>query len=135
MPIIDEKAYTATNEAGLYFVSQCLCNPYTKETFYLVKVGRASHMAERMSAYNTTNPLMWHIDYKYFKSRYTASATLGSIEKSCHRILAMVAIPNDEVRAREWYCVDEATYLDMCERGFDWFKDTIAGQLINAFAK
>ncbi len=83
MPKIDEKAYTATNEAGLYFVSQCLCNPYTKETFYLVKVGRASHMAERMYSYNTTNPLMWHIDYKYFKHKNIASATLGSIERSC----------------------------------------------------
>lgn len=135
MPKIDEKAYTATNEAGLYFVSQCLCNPYTKETYYLVKVGRASHMAERMSAYNTTNPLMWHIDYKYFKPGYDSRTILSNIERNCHYILNRVSIPNEEIRAKEWFCVDEATYLDMCERGFDWFKDTIAGQLIKNFTK
>ena len=132
---IDKKAYEASEEPGLYFVSQCLCNPYTKEITYLVKVGRAKHMADRMSAYNTTNPMMWHIDYKYFKPSYRTTAVLSGIEQSCHRTLKMVALPNEEVRAREWFCVDEATYFDMCERGFAWFDESLTGQLLQTFAK
>ena len=130
---IDKKAYEVEYKPGLYFVSQCLCNPYTGERTYLVKVGKANYLKERMMAYNTTNPMMWHIDYKYFPS--WSVSVLKCCEDECHFAMAKVSIPNDEIRAREWFSVDEATYLDMCERGFEWFSETMAGQLMDKFTK
>ena len=116
----DPKAYTATLQKGLYLVSQCLFNPYTNQQFYLVKVGKASHMSERMSQYNTYNPLMFHVDYHYVRADMN-DRSLRNLEEFCQHQIHHISIHNAEIRAKEWVEVDRATYLDICEKGFSWF--------------
>ena len=51
-------------QAGLYLVGNVILNPITGETFYLIKVGMSTNLYNRMKEYSTSNPMMFHIDYK-----------------------------------------------------------------------
>ena len=102
--------YAAPSTAGLYFVGETHFNPFTKEEFYWVKIGRANNIHERMKQYNTCNPMLFRIDYSHDYER----------EAYYHERLRMksIAVCNHNL---EWFLVDRNTYLEMCEKGFSYF--------------
>lgn len=97
------------NITGLYFLGMVNTNPITNETFYWVKIGYAKNILSRMRNYNTHCPMLWHIDYTDNENEfyYHAQLTHYAINRCNH---------NDE-----WFMVDKITYLQMCEKGFEFF--------------
>lgn len=118
--IADPKAYEATMSKGLYLVSNCLFQPFTNEQYYLVKVGKATHLNDRMRAYDTYNPMLYHIDY-YPININVENKAVDTLEKVCHRLLRRIAIDETEIRAKEWFRVSRETYLEICDKGFTFF--------------
>lgn len=110
----DPLRFSAPEENGLYLVGSTHFNPFTKEEFYLVKVGTSKNLNKRMKQYKGTNPLMFHIDY------YPTNNTLPLYECDCH----MVLYENCEgiiEGCDEWVKVSRDTYLEICEKKFNYF--------------
>lgn len=105
-------------KAGLYLVGSCNFNPITDEKYYWIKVGVAKSFKKRMSSYRTHNPMLWKNSYFFCEDdtqRYY-------LESQCHEILNEKAIGSLS-EASEWYEVDKDTYLDICNKGFIFFKE------------
>jgi hypothetical protein len=107
----DEIDYWAPSCSGLYFLGETHFNPFTKEEYYWVKIGSSSNLRKRLRVYNTCNPMCFRIGFLENKE---------SEEFTYHKLLAQNALAqcnhNDE-----WFMVDRETYLEMCEKGFDFF--------------
>lgn len=103
--------YTTPDNGGLYFIGETHFDPITKETFYWVKIGKADNLVERMRQYNTCNPMLWRIDYKIGAQNK---------EKFYHSLLFSKALATCN-HNREWFLVSEKTYLEMCDKGFEYF--------------
>lgn len=103
----------APDTCGLYFFGNTAYNPITCEVHYWVKVGLSSNLHNRVKAYRTSNPSTFVIGYKE-TSQYAYE------EHQCHQILEKVALYRNQNNV-EWFMVDRQTYLEMCEKGFNFF--------------
>ena len=113
--------FSAPKESGLYLIGNTIFNPLTDEKFYLVKVGIGSNLKNRMSAYKTHNPLMFHIDF------HVATGEWEDIsEKECHMILLENCISRIE-RVDEWFIVSKEKYFEICDKGFNFFMENRLG--------
>lgn len=108
--------YDAPDKKGLYFIGNTVFNPITHEEFYWVKVGMtAQTLRKRLRQYNTSNPMMWRIDYK---------EDAENSEGLYHLFLMEICIARNCCN-EEWFLVDRETYLEMCEKGFRYFDDRL----------
>lgn len=104
--------YSAPLDKGLYFIGQVNMNPFTKEEYYWVKVGMTSQtLQKRMNQYNSSNPMMWRIDYK-------PNAEME--ESYYHYLLNSICVARNG-HNDEWFLVTRKAYLEMCEKGFAYF--------------
>lgn len=113
----DRDTVNGTNSA--YLVSNTLFDPFTREEFYLIKVGKGIDLYQRLHSYNTYNPMLWTIDYTTFRT----PKEMTIYENLCHTYLNQIS--GEKVkRAKEWYRVDRKTYLTICDLGFKFFGNT-----------
>lgn len=111
----DPKRHEAPEEGGVYLVSTVYLNPMTSERFYLVKPGISKgNLKRRMRDYDTTNPLLFHIDF------LAATKNIFELEAECHLKMAKVCISKMS-NAEEWYRVSRKVYLQICKEGFGYF--------------
>ena len=103
--------YHAPSCDGLYFIGETHFNPITKEEYYWVKIGKARNIEARLKEYNTTNPMLWRIDFNLHDY---------DREKYYHKRLEKICLNKCNHNA-EWFLVDKDTYLKMCEEGFAFF--------------
>ena len=105
-------------KGGLYLVGSCNFNPLTDEKYYWIKVGVAKTFKRRMASYKTHNPMLWKNSYFFCEDetqRY-------HLESQCHEILNMKAVGSLS-EASEWYEVNKDTYLNICNKGFSFFRE------------
>lgn len=117
LPIFTDKydRPQAPEECGLYLVGDVKANPLTFDLLYCVKVGRSSNLNKRMNQYYTENPLPWFADFLE-----ASDDIYVSMEHNCHQMLKSVAYARAG-KTNEWFFVDRATYLEICEKGFHYF--------------
>ena len=103
--------YDAPTYKGLYLIGGTRFNPFTDEKIYLLKVGKCSNSLDRrMKDYNTHNPLMWRIDFR----------RTPCLETEYQKKLEKIALAKVN-HAHEWYVVSREIYLEVCEKGFEFF--------------
>ena len=95
--------------SGLYFLGMIGRNP-SGEDFYLVKVGCASNIKERVNQYRSYNPMIYHNNIIYCPD----DIDLRAAEKDAHKALADIAIAR-AAHAMEWFYVDKDTYFRLCD--------------------
>lgn len=98
---------------GLYFLGDVRANPHTGEMFYSVKIGLSSNIKKRMNSYRTSNPMAYKIDCKPCED-YEIQ------EQWYQSLLSQIALYRNQ-NNDEWWFVDRDTYLEMCEKKFDYF--------------
>lgn len=103
----------APRGCGLYFLGNTAYNPHTNEVCYWVKIGSSSNLHARMKAYATSNPSTFVIGYEPTRD-YVAE------EYRYHRLIEAVSLYRNQNNI-EWFMVDRNTYLEMCEKGFNFF--------------
>lgn len=140
--IIDNVFYNTENplgsraaipkKGGLYLVGNVVLNPVTNEAFYLIKVGMSTNLYNRMTDYSTSNPMMFHIDYKiieddvdYSKVASYRKTTLRGrkikpIEEQYHKAMEELNFTHFEY-AKEWFIVSKEIYFEICAKKFDFF--------------
>lgn len=100
----------------LYMFGQTAFNPITDTHYYWVKVGLTTNLRSRISNYNSSNPAYYPIDFKgegfYDNDIYKA-------EIYYHQILAKISFARSR-RNTEWWLVDKDTYLQICNKGFEY---------------
>lgn len=117
--IVYDPSYQARNTPsarGVYFLGDTAFNPYTGEKQFWVKIGKSADMEVRLKKYDTHSPSIYHIDYLPCPNE-------DEVECKYHHLLYGVSLGRSE-RSKEWWLVDEATYLKMSALGFEFF-DTI----------
>ena len=107
--------YDAPDYCGLYFIGETHFNPITNEKFYWVKIGKASNIRERLRKYNTHCPMLYRIDFKKCSNN-----DVSQLEKGYQAAIKSVALASNN-HNKEWFLVDEKTYLTMCDKGFAYF--------------
>lgn len=109
--------YPKTEFPGLYMIGQCIFNPYTKEEFYLLKIGQSANINKRLRQYKTYNPHMYLIDTLETRKNNTAK----SLESTCHGFLEYKC-HFESYEDTEWFLVSKDFYLNISEKGFSLFK-------------
>lgn len=100
----------APSHSGLYLLGQTSFNPYTDVKQYWIKVGTSNDINKRMtSGYTTCCPCTVLLDTSYSDREY-----------DCHRILKAKSLGRCQQNA-EWFLVDRETYLEICDKKFDYF--------------
>lgn len=109
MPCADEDIA----DAGLYFLGMVGTNPITNKSYYLVKIGKARNVSERVRQYASYNPMVFttHCIFPVEDGREEATR----YERIAHNALAKVAYARAQ-KAKEWFYVDEETYMALCEQ-------------------
>ena len=116
--------------SGLYLIGNTVFNPITDEKFYLVKIGMSTNLFQRMRSYESSNPMVFHIDYKIIEpkivcSRYKLKNEIGRIikaeEEKYHEILKNVSLCGFDY-SKEWFHVSEEIYKQICEKKFNFFE-------------
>lgn len=103
------------NETGLYLVGQTTFNPFTKEEFYWVKIGKSdSSLSKRIKQYRTHNPALWLIEFKIGSTKK---------EKLYQSILNTFGSNKDAESSKEWYAVSREDYLKICDGGFKYLEN------------
>ena len=113
--IADPKRKEAPKTCGLYLIGNTIFNPFSNNRFYLVKVGLSTNLYNRMKAYRTMNPFIFHIDYKEIDKEEVYKA-----ETSCHIKLSKKALSRSD-DADEWFILSRQNYKKICEKGFSFF--------------
>lgn len=111
----DSINYNAPEYCGLYFISETHFNPVTNEKFYWIKIGKASNIRERLRNYNTDCPMLYRIDFKKCSNK-----NVYQLEKEYQMAIKSIALASNN-HNKEWFLVDEETYLTMCKKGFAYF--------------
>ena len=101
---------------ALYLVGNTNFNPFTKEEFYWIKVGKTTDLKKRMKSYATHNPMLWRADYLKVSSEH-----LDFSEQICHHILNKYGTRDNN--SNEWFEVPREIYLAICAKGFSFFED------------
>lgn len=102
-------------ECGLYLVGSTYINPFSKQTYYWIKVGMSTNLVKRLRSYRTENPMVWIAD-----TMAVDKEDVYSMERECHIILSDVAYGIAR-NTDEWFIVDEKTYFEICDKGFRYF--------------
>lgn len=102
--------------SALYLVGNTNFNPFTKEEFYWIKVGKTTDLKKRMKSYATHNPMLWRADYIE-----VPSTQLDFSEQICHHILNKYG--TRDKNSNEWFEVPREIYLAICAKGFSFFED------------
>ena len=106
-----------TDCPGLYFLGMIGRNP-AGEDFYLVKIGCASNIKNRVNQYRSYNPMIYHNNIIY-----CPNTDLAAAEKEAHKYLANIALAR-AAHAMEWFYVDKDTYFKLCENPWQYiFKE------------
>lgn len=116
---------------GLYLVGNTAFNPITAEQFFMVKIGMSTNIYNRMRNYATSNPMMFHIDYRTVPARdyvmfpkYERTTAMKrdieQYEARYHRAMEDKGFCHFEY-CNEWYLVSKEVYMEICEKGFDYF--------------
>lgn len=118
--VIDEEIHSHEDPSicGCYLVGSTNFNPYTGETFYWVKVGMSKNIHNRLTSYNTCCPQLFRIDYLECKDKNMAYRA----EEYCHAFLYHNALGKCQ-HNEEWFLVDRETYLEICNKKFQYFKN------------
>ena len=118
--------------AGLYLVGNVVLNPITGEVFHLIKIGMSTNLYDRMKTYASSNPMMFHIDYKIidddadfskvptYKRTTLRSRKIKPIEEQYHKAMEELNFTHFEY-AKEWFIVSKETYSEICTKKFDFF--------------
>lgn len=101
---------------ALYLVGNTNFNPFTKEEFYWIKVGKTTDLKKRMKSYATHNPMLWKADYKLVSKQ-----TMHFYESACHHILNSYGTRDEN--SQEWFQVSREIYLSICDKGFKFFEE------------
>ena len=122
------------HSGGLYLVGNTIFNPMTDEQFFLVKVGMSTNIYNRMKGYYSENPMMFHIGYKIidcdnldlsncssYKRTHVKGEYIKSIEEKYHKAMEARKFCRFEY-GQEWFIVDKNTYMEICEKKFDFFE-------------
>ena len=100
---------------GLYLVGSTHFDPILEITYYWIKVGMSVNLVKRLNSYRTENPMIFIADV------YEDSPDLvRDNEFLCHVKLSDVAKAQAQ-GTNEWFLVDRETYLEICEKGFNYF--------------
>ena len=102
-------------DSGLYLMGTTTFNPITDEKYYWIKSGKSTNIHNRLRSYRTDNPAFFLIDVEIFDK-----TNLSQIERYCHLCLMEKAIAKSSI-CDEWFLVDKQTYLEICEKKFNWF--------------
>ena len=119
------------HSGGLYLVGNTAFNPHTAEPYYMVKIGMSTNIYNRMRTYASDNPMMFHIDYRTVPAQdYMMLPKYERTTAMKRDIEQYEARYHQEMEARrfchfeycnEWYLVSKEVYMEICERGFDYF--------------
>lgn len=105
--------------SGLYLVGSVYIDPHTKQIYYWIKVGMsAAGLDKRLRGYRTENPMVWIAD-----TMEVDIEDVYRMEQECHIMLSDVAYGIAR-NTDEWFIVDEKTYFEICEKGFEYFYAT-----------
>jgi hypothetical protein len=108
-----ESTYAGIEEhfSGLYFVGMVGINPITKQILYMVKIGQAQDIGDRMRQYLSMNPLIYHnncsLPVRDFDDK-------NKWERNCHKYLDEISIDRP-AGSREWFEVTEKDYRFLCD--------------------
>ena len=102
-----------SENAGLYFLGMIGHSP-AGEDFYLVKIGCASNIKERVNQYRSYNPMIYHNNIIYCP----VGVNLRALEKNAHQVLADIAIAR-AAHAMEWFYVDKDIYFNLCDNPWE----------------
>lgn len=117
----DPLRFSAPDDGGLYLIGSTHFNPFTEEKIYLIKVGRSDvSLSRRMRDYRTENPMMFHIAFNALPKQ-----VIRENERTCHAILYSICEGLME-NSEEWVKVSGETYLEICEKGFQYFAERIS---------
>ena len=106
----------APKAEGLYFVGHSAFNPENGEVQYWIKIGESSNLYNRLKTYRTCVPSAFVIGFK-------ETSKAGFEESRYHYLIEQIALYRNQNNA-EWYMVNRETYLEMCEKSFDYFSKT-----------
>lgn len=111
LPVINMPCAAITEQGmrGLYFVAMMAHNP-DDTNFYLVKVGKAEDIGNRMKQYASHNPMIYHNNC----SLYISEGNLDPYEHNCHIFLSNIAFGRAQ-NSLEWYYVNEKDYYALCD--------------------
>lgn len=105
--------------SGLYLVGSVYIDPRTKRIYYWIKVGMSSvSLDKRLKSYRSENPMVWIAD-----TMEVDVDDVGRMEHECHIMLSDVAYGIAR-NTEEWFIVDENTYFEICNKGFEYFYTT-----------
>lgn len=99
---------------GIYLIGTTGYNPKLKKPYFSVKIGKSDWMPDRLNHYYMYSPYMFRIDYKQCYDNYEQ-------EHYYQKKLAKIACGRHS-RSKEWYLVDEDTYLEISAKGFKFFE-------------
>lgn len=107
----------APNISGLYFFGQTAVNPHTHKEHYWVKIGLSENISKRVKSYKTACPMLFTIAYKEINENLV---TEEALYQSLIKQVALFDCQNNT----EWFKVDKETYMEMCDKKFDYFSQT-----------
>ena len=107
--------FIAPKGSGLYLVGNAVFNPHTDEQIFFIKVGKSKDIKSRMKNYLSSNPMLFHIDYCLAEYK-----EMHDLERQCHLMLFEKCQAVME-GTMEWVKVDKTLYLEICQKGFNFF--------------
>jgi len=109
-------ALSDNHSAGLYFLGMIGVNPAGQE-YYLVKIGAATDIAERVNAYAAYNPMIYHNNIVY------NCTNIAENERKAHEFLAKISYARGQ-KTREWFYVSKPIYYNLCRNPWKYiFKE------------
>jgi hypothetical protein len=110
---IETNLRNAPSYSGLYFIGETHFNPFTEEKYYCVKIGLAKNIANRFKQYRTHTSMVYPLGF-------LESQEYVRLENYYHNKLNQVAIYCNQNNSEGWF-VDKETFIDMYNKGFDYF--------------
>lgn len=102
-------------DCGLYLIGSTHFDPMTGKRYFWIKVGMGRNLAQRLRSYCSENPMVFIADVMIVDPD-----DVLDFEASYHISLSDLAIAQAQ-NTREWFLVDEQTYMEICSKGFDFF--------------
>ena len=116
-----------THEKGLYCIGTIGCNPEGKK-YYLLKVGCSEDIGNRMTAYYSSNPMIY--SNNMVLTDIPDDMSLRDAETNCHKFLANFAFAIAQ-KCHEWFYFTEEDYFMLCDMFNDkeTFKMIASGEM------
>ena len=108
---------------GVYLIGSTRYDPKQDKVLYLLKIGKSVNLANRQRSYDTNQPMTFYIDYLLFNEDdpNKGKCNLAWLECIMQNALRTKAIAKDR-KSKEWFLFDKETYLEICDKGFAYFK-------------